>query len=256
VPYASSLARLLTIMDTLRVSCPWDQKQTIHTLRQQTLEEVYELLETITDSNWDGMREELGDMLLHLVFYSKIASEQDRFTFADVIEGVCNKLVQRHPHVYGTVKATTDGEVKKNWEQIKLAQGKTSLLSGVPTALPALIKALRLQEKTAQVGFQWTDIADVRAKVAEEMAELDEAVASANQSDIDNELGDLMFSLVNYARYLNIDPEAALERTNKKFISRFTAIEDAARSKGLSTASLTLEQMDEIWNQVKAAEKQ
>lgn len=241
-------------MDELREQCPWDKKQTIHTLRQQTLEEVYELTDAITNEDWKGLKEELGDMLLHIVFYSRIGAEQQQFTFDDVIEGICNKLVSRHPHIYSNVKVQDDNEVKQNWERIKQQEGKKSILSGVPPSMPALVKALRLQEKTKKVGFEWDTTEQVRDKVDEEIGELYEAVASGAQEEIENEFGDVLFALINYARFVNVDPEHALERTNKKFIRRFQRIEDMAAEQGKSLHDMTLQEMDELWNRVKKEE--
>ncbi len=252
--YNKSIERLIRIMDELRAGCPWDRKQTIHTLRQQTLEEVYELTEALSGSDWNGIREELGDLLLHIVFYSKIASEQKQFSFDDVIEAICNKLVHRHPHIYGQVQVTDEDQVKQNWEKLKLKEGKTSVLSGVPRSLPAMLKALRIQEKTKQIGFEWDHIHQVREKVAEEINELDEAVKNNEQEAIEAELGDVLFSLVNYARFLNVDPEQALEKTNKKFIRRFQQMELIAKSEGKKLEDMSLDEMDGLWNRVKAEE--
>jgi len=252
--YSKSIERLRNIMDELREQCPWDKKQTIQTLRPQTLEEVYELTDAITDNDWIGLKEELGDVLLHIVFYSRIGAEQERFTLDDVIEGVCNKLVARHPHIYSNVKVDDDEQVKQNWERIKMKEGKKSVLSGVPKSLPAIIKALRLQDKTKQVGFEWDDVAQVKEKVDEEIQELYSAVATGEQNKIEDEFGDVLFALVNYARYLDIDPENALERTNKKFIKRFSYIEAKAREAGKDLQHMTLEEMDELWNQAKESE--
>ena len=253
--YASSMQRLRSIMDDLRLRCPWDREQTIQTLRQLTIEEVYELADAISAEDWKGLREELGDLLLHLVFYSKIAAEQQQFTFEDVIETLCNKLVRRHPHIYAHIRADDAGQVKQNWEKIKLSEGKRSILSGVPQSLPAMIKALRLQDKTRQVGFEWEHTEQVKAKVDEEMEELQQAIASGNRQEIEAEFGDLLFSLVNYARFLNLDPEHALEQTNKKFIRRFQYLEQAVKDQGKSLEDLSLAEMDLIWNEAKKSEK-
>lgn len=253
--YSKSLERLRSIMDELREQCPWDKKQTIHTLGPQTLEEVYELTDTIANEDWKGLKEELGDLLLHIVFYSKIGAEQSQFTLDDVIEGVCNKLVNRHPHIYSNVKVENDTDVKQNWEKIKQAEGKKSILSGVPAAMPALIKALRLQEKTKQVGFEWDNTDQVKEKVNEEMQELYEAVESEDQKHIEEEFGDVMFALINYARFVKVDPERALELTNKKFIRRFQRVEEMAGAQGKSLHDMNLEEMDELWNKVKAEER-
>lgn len=253
--YAPSLNRLLRIMRELREKCPWDKKQTIYTLRAQTLEEAYELADAITDSHWQGIKEELGDLLLHIVFYSTIGAEEGHFTLDEVIAGICNKLVSRHPHIYDFVQADDETSVKRNWERLKLREGKASVLSGVPNALPAMVKAQRLQEKTKQVGFEWNDLSEVRAKVDEEFGELAEAIDLGKPEKIEDELGDVFFALVNYARFLNIDPEQALERTNKKFIRRFQQIEERAKDLGKSLGDMTLAEMDAIWNDVKKEER-
>lgn len=252
--YNQSIQRLRRILDELRELCPWDKKQTIQSLRQLTIEETYELADAITKEDWKGIKEEAGDILLHLIFYSRIASEQGHFTFDDVIEGVCNKLVNRHPHIYSNIIATTDEDVKRNWEQLKLKEGKTSILGGVPDGLPALVKALRLQEKTKTVGFEWDHIDQVKAKVEEEMGELYEAVQSGNQTHIEEEMGDVFFTLINYARFANVDPEAALEKTNHKFIRRFKKIEMRASAAGKTLYELSLQEMDAMWNEVKKEE--
>ncbi len=252
--YSKSIERLRTIMDELREQCPWDRKQTIHSLKPQTLEEVYELGETIINEDWQGLKEELGDLLLHIMFYSKIGSEQQQFTFDDVVEGVCNKLINRHPHIYSNVKVENETDVKQNWEKIKQQEGKRSVLSGVPASMPALIKALRLQEKTKQVGFEWENAAQVKDKVEEEMAELYEAVEEGNPAHIEEEFGDVMFALINYARFIKTDPEQALEQTNKKFIRRFVQVEALAEQQGKSLHDMTLWEMDALWNKVKETE--
>ncbi len=252
--YWKSLERLRVIMDELRENCPWDKKQTIQTLRKQTIEETYELADAIADEDWKGIKEELGDLLLHIVFYSRIGKEQNQFNLEDVIETVCNKLVARHPHIYGSVKVADEEEVKQNWEQIKMKEGKKSVLSGVPPSLPAIIKALRLQEKTKQVGFEWDDIGQVKEKVDEEIGELYEAVDAGKPDKIEEEFGDVLFALVNYARYANIDPELALEKTNKKFIRRFQHIEAKAKEIGKDLHDMTLAEMDALWNQAKEQE--
>lgn len=253
--YAQSIERLRRIMDELREQCPWDRKQTIHTLRQLTLEETYELADAITDENWKGLKEELGDILLHLVFYSRIGAEQGHFTFDDVIESVCNKLVARHPHIYDSVKVSNEEEVKQNWEKLKLKEGKKSILEGVPPSLPAILKSLRLQEKTKQVGFEWKHTSQVQDKVNEEIGELYEAVATGDQAHIEDEFGDVLFALVNYARFIGVDPEHALEKTNKKFIRRFQSIESMAGSQGKALHDMSLEEMDALWNEVKKQER-
>lgn len=249
--YKENFERLVNIMDELREKCPWDKKQTIETLRQMTIEETYELADAITEKNWNELKEELGDILLHIVFYARIAKEQNEFTLNDVLETICNKLIVRHPHIYGDVKVNDDEDVKKNWEKIKLREGKSSVLSGVPVSLPAVVKATRIQEKAKQVGFEWKYKEDVWLKVEEEMNELHAAVKSNDQNEIEEEFGDLLFSLVNYARFLNVDAENALEKTNKKFIHRFTRMEAIAKSDGKNLYDMSLEEMDAIWNIVK-----
>jgi len=243
--------KLIRIMDELREQCPWDRKQTIQTLRSMTIEETYELADAITESDWKGIKEELGDLLLHIVFYAKIGKEQGHFTLDEVITGINEKLVARHPHIYGDVKVENDEDVKRNWEKLKLKEGKKSVLSGVPRSLPATVKAMRLQEKAKQVGFEWEVKEQVWEKVEEESKELHEAVASGDRDKIEDEFGDLVFSLINYARFLQIDAENALERTNKKFISRFTEMEQKALAAGRDLDSMTLEEMDAIWNAIK-----
>jgi XTP/dITP diphosphohydrolase len=243
-------------MDELREKCPWDKKQTIQTLRQLTIEETYELADSITDNDWKGIKEELGDLMLHLVFYSKIGAEQNQFTLDEVINGVCEKLIHRHPHIYppagsALTHVNNEEDVKRNWEKLKLKEGKTSILSGVPKALPSMVKAMRLQEKAKQVGFEWDTKEQVWEKVEEEKAELFEAIESGDIDKIEDELGDVFFSLVNFARFLQIDAENALERTNKKFISRFTRMEAAALQNGKQLHDMSLEEMDSIWNKIK-----
>jgi MazG family protein len=243
--------RLVSIMNELREKCPWDKKQTIHTLRTLTIEETYELADAITDEDWKGIKEELGDVLLHIVFYAKIADEQKQFTLNEVIDGVCEKLISRHPHIYGDVTVNDEEDVKRNWEKLKLKEGKKSVLGGVPRSLPATVKAIRLQEKAKQVGFEWDTTAQVWDKVKEEMDELQQAITKNDIDNIEEEYGDLVFSLVNYARFLQIDAETALERTNKKFIKRFTQMESEAISRGKNLADMSLDEMDGIWNEVK-----
>jgi len=246
-----AFVRLVTIMDELREKCPWDKKQTIHTLRQMTLEETYELTSAITENNWAGIKEELGDLLLHIIFYAKIGKEKSLFSLEDVINGICEKLIARHPHVYGNVEVQNDEDVKRNWENLKLKEGKTSVLSGVPPALPALIKAMRLQEKAKQVGFEWENKEQVWKKVEEEVTEMEEAINKNDRQKTEEELGDVLFSLVNFARFLNIDAENALELTNKKFIFRFTKMEQEAVAKNRHLTEMSLEDMDAIWNDIK-----
>lgn len=253
-PLSDAFLRLVRIMDELREKCPWDKKQTIHTLRQQTIEETYELTDAITGEDWKGIKEELGDLLLHTVFYAKIGTEQGKFTLTDVLEGISDKLVSRHPHIYGDVQVNNEEDVKRNWEQLKLKEGKTSVLQGVPKSLPALVKAMRLQEKAKQVGFEWENAQQVWEKVEEEMQELKEAVDHGDALHTEEELGDLFFSLINYARFLQLDPENALERTNRKFISRFQQMEKIAAEQGKGLQEMTLPEMDNIWNSVKKDE--
>jgi len=255
---ANSLAfeRLVKIMDELREKCPWDKKQTIQTLRQLTIEETYELADAITDNDWKGIKEELGDILLHIVFYAKIGTEQNQFSLADAINDVCEKLISRHPHIYpstgsGLIHVNDEEDVKKNWEKLKLKEGKTSVLSGVPKSLPSMVKAMRLQEKAKQVGFEWDTKEQVWEKVEEEKKELFEAIESGDVSKMEDELGDVFFSLVNFARFLQVDAENALERTNKKFIDRFTRMEAEALRSGKHLHDMTLEEMDDIWNSIK-----
>jgi MazG family protein len=255
--------RLVTIMDELREQCPWDKKQTIQTLRPLTIEETYELADAITEGDWKGIREELGDLLLHIVFYARLGNEQGQFSLDDVINGICDKLISRHPHIYGDiasqpglVEVRDEEDVKRNWEQLKLKEGKKSVLSGVPVSLPATVKATRLQEKAGKVGFEWDETSQVWEKVKEEMQELQEAVALGDADKIEDEFGDLSFSLINYARFLHVDAENALERTNKKLISRFTRMEEAARSQGRSLVDMNLTEMDELWNAIKARDAQ
>jgi len=248
-------------MDDLREKCPWDRKQTIQTLRHMTIEETYELVDAITDKDWNGIREELGDLLLHIVFYSKIGGEQNKFTLEEVIDGISEKLIARHPHIYGDVRVNDEEDVKRNWEKLKLKEGKKSILSGVPKSLPATVKAMRLQEKAKQVGFEWENKDQVWEKVEEEMGELRSAIVdwqSADHDDltmqhkkVEEEFGDLIFSLINYARFLRVDAENALEVTNKKFIRRFSQMEEEATKSGKDLADMTLLEMDSIWNSIK-----
>jgi XTP/dITP diphosphohydrolase len=235
-------------MEELREKCPWDKKQTLASLKPMTIEETYELGDALDAQNWKDIKEELGDLLLHIVFYSKIAAENNAFTINDVIKGICEKLISRHPHVYGNISVKNDEEVKKNWEQIKLKEGKTSVLSGIPKTMPALAKATRIQEKVKQVGFEWNEIESVWEKIEEETNELKQAIQINNIKEVEEEFGDVLFSWVNLARFLNIDAESALERTNKKFIQRFKLMENMAAEKDLQLANLTLTEMDELWN--------
>lgn len=238
-------------MDDLREKCPWDRKQTIATLRPMTIEETYELADAITNNDFKNIKEELGDLLLHILFYAKIGNEQNQFTLQDVIDGICEKLIVRHPHIYGDVKVNDEEDVKRNWEKIKMKEGKKSVLAGVPQSLPAMVKAARIQEKAKQVGFEWENKEDVWKKVEEEMGELREAMETGNQDEIEGEFGDILFSLVNYARFLHIDAEGVLERTNKKFIYRFTRMEQEAKAEGKELTGMTLAEMDAIWNRIK-----
>jgi len=253
--YIKNFERLVTIMNELREKCPWDKKQTIQTLRSMTIEETYELADAITEEDWQEIKEELGDILLHIIFYARIATEQNRFTLNDVLETICNKLIIRHPHIYGDTIVNDDEDVKRNWEKIKLSEGKSSVLSGVPVSLPAVVKAARIQEKAKQVGFEWKNTEDVWLKVEEEMTELHEAVKNQNPKAVEDEFGDVLFSLVNYARFLNIDAENALEQTNKKFIQRFTRMEMIAKEEGKNLYDMSIEEMDAIWNIVKKENK-
>lgn len=250
--YNQSLDRLITILDELRERCPWDRKQTIQSLRPQTIEELYELTDAIEQERWKDIKEELGDLLLHILFYSKIADEQGRFTLGEVIASVCDKLVGRHPHIYESVQVNDEEEVRKNWEQIKLKEGKKSVLSGVPAAMPAMIKALRIQEKSKQVGFEWEHIGQVKDKVAEELQELEEALDSADGERISSEMGDVFFALINYARFARVDPEQSLEKTNRKFIQRFQYIEQKAAEQNRQLETMSLQEMDDLWNEAKA----
>ena len=243
--------RLLNIMDDLREHCPWDKKQSLQSLRPLTIEETYELIDAITENDLQAVKEELGDLLLHIVFYSKIGEEKAAFDLAQVADTVCDKLIRRHPHIYSDVKVKNEEEVKRNWEALKLAEGKTSALQGVPKSLPALIKSLRIQEKAKKVGFEWDTSEQVWDKVMEEIGELREAVQSGNTDERSKEFGDVLFALTNYARFINVDPENALERTNKKFIKRFMAMEKVAGEQGKQLPDMTLREMDDIWNGVK-----
>jgi len=246
-----SFTRLVSIMDDLREKCPWDKKQTIETLRPLTIEETYELTDAITNNDWNEIKEELGDILLHIIFYAKIATEQQKFTLEEVLEGISEKLIRRHPHIYGDVKVNNDEDVKKNWEQIKMQEGKKSVLSGVPKSLPAVVKAARIQDKAKQVGFEWENKEDVWKKVEEEIQELHEAVAENDKEHVEEEFGDVMFSLINYARFLQIDAEGVLEKTNRKFTLRFTLMEEEAGRRQKTLSEMTLAEMDAMWNEIK-----
>lgn len=245
--------RLLNIMDELRAKCPWDKKQTIESLRHLTIEETYELADSISKNDMEGIKGELGDLLLHLVFYSKIASETNTFTITDVLNSICDKLVHRHPHIYSDVVATNEEEVKANWEKLKLKEGKSSVLEGVPNGLPALIKAMRIQEKVRGVGFDWKDIADVHAKIQEEIGELNEVILSQDQAAIEDEFGDVLFSIINLSRHLNVNPESALDKTNNKFLNRFQLMESLIIADNKELSEMNLEQMDVYWDKAKLA---
>lgn len=243
--------RLLTIMDELRAQCPWDKKQTMQTLRHLTIEETYELGDAILDNDLEEIKKELGDVLLHIVFYAKIGSETKHFDIADVANDICEKLINRHPHIYGDVVVENEEEVKQNWEKIKLNEGKKSVLEGVPNGLPALVKANRIQDKVAGVGFDWEKPEQVWGKVQEELEEFQDEVQQGNADAMESEFGDVLFSMVNYARFLNINPENALERTNKKFIKRFQYLENKAKEQGKALKDMTLSEMDVFWEEAK-----
>lgn len=249
-------ARLLDIMETLRRECPWDREQTFDTLRNNTIEETYELADAITDKNMEGIKEELGDLLLHIVFYSKLADEEGAFDYTDVANAVCDKLIYRHPHVYGDIHADTPEAVKQNWEALKLRKKnrKSGTLGGVPVSLPSMVKAFRIGEKAAATGFDWEQKEDVWAKVKEELMEVDAELRAEDKEHLTDEMGDLFFALVNACRLYGIDPEAALERTNKKFIRRFNHLEKRAEEKGVSLHDMTLSEMDSYWNEAKELE--
>ena len=249
-------ARLLEVMDRLRKECPWDREQTFDTLRNNTIEETYELVDAITDKNMEGIKEELGDLLLHVVFYSKMGDEAGAFNYADVANGVCDKLIYRHPHVYGDIHADTPEEVKQNWELLKLRkkQRKSGALGGVPQSLPAMVKAFRIGEKAAATGFDWQKREDVWQKVREELMEIDAEIEAKDKEHLTDELGDLFFALINACRLYGIDPEGALERTNKKFIRRFGYVERKAEEQGKSLRDLSLEEMDNYWDECKQQE--
>jgi len=243
--------RLLDIMEELREKCPWDKKQTIQSLRNLTIEETYELADAIIDNDLNGVKEELGDLMLHMVFYAKIGSEKKAFDVADVLNEVCEKLINRHPHIYGDLEVANEEEVKLNWEKLKLKEGKKSVLGGVPKSLPAMVKAYRIQEKVKQVGFEWETKEQVWDKVKEEIEELKDALNKETLERVSDEFGDVLFSLINYARFIKVDPETALEKTNKKFIKRFQKMEATALEKQKPLSEMTLEEMDAIWNIVK-----
>ncbi|MEO1011677.1 MAG: nucleoside triphosphate pyrophosphohydrolase [Bacteroidota bacterium] len=243
--------RLLTIMDELREQCPWDKKQTMQSLRHLTIEETYELGDAILDDDLEEVKKELGDLLLHIVFYARIGSETRDFDIADVCHDICEKLIRRHPHIYGDVNVANEEEVKQNWENIKLGEGKKSVLEGVPRSLPALVKANRIQDKVAGVGFDWEMPEQVFQKVQEELGELQQEVAHADKDKIESEFGDVLFSMINYARFLKVNPENALERTNKKFIKRFQYLERKAKETGRSLKEMSLDEMDAFWEEAK-----
>ena len=246
-----SFARLLTIMDELREQCPWDQKQTLDSLRYLTIEEMYELSDAILEKDMDEIKKELGDVLLHIVFYSRIASETNDFDIADVINDICEKLIHRHPHIYGDVKVTDEKEVKKNWEKLKLKEGRKSVLEGVPKSLPAIVKAFRIQEKVRGIGFDWDNKTQVWDKVLEEIEELKVEVKKGDKDRIESEFGDVLFALTNYARFVDVNPEDALERTNKRFIKRFQIMENEIKEEGKDLADMTLAEMDVYWEKAK-----
>ncbi len=251
----AAFGRLLDIMDDLRTGCPWDKKQTLESLRYLTLEEVYELSDAILDKDMDDIKEELGDLMMHMVFYAKIGSEQKAFDIKDVLEGISEKLVYRHPHIYGDVNAASADEVAENWEKLKLKEGKKSVLSGVPESLPSLLKAYRMQEKVKGVGFQWKNHGQVWDKVMEELEELKDEIENNGSHDrIEDEFGDLLFALTNYARYVGINPDDALERTNRKFYRRFRFIETESQKDGKSIEEMNLDEMDSYWNKAKNLE--
>lgn len=247
---AEAFVRLLKIMDDLRAKCPWDMKQTMQSLRHLTIEETYELTDAIFENDLPEIKNELGDVLLHIVFYAKIGSETNDFDITDVINGICEKLIHRHPHIYGDVTIKDEEEVKANWEKLKLKEGKKSVLEGVPKSLPALIKAIRIQDKARGVGFDWEKPEQVWEKVNEELTELKVEV-NANSNKIEDEFGDVLFSLINYARFLGINPEDALEKTNKKFIKRFQYLETESKKDGKQMGEMTLDEMDVYWNRAK-----
>ena len=246
-----AFARLLDIIDLLRNECPWDKKQTIESLRRLTIEEIYELSESILKGDRNGIKEELGDVLLHIVFYSKIASEENSFDIKDVIEKICEKLIYRHPHIFGKIKVSDEHEVKKNWEVLKLKKGKNNLLSGVPNSLPSLIKAQRIQEKAAGVGFDWNTAEEVWSKIQEELVELKVEIQNGSQSKIEEEFGDFLFSIVNYARFLDIEPDSVLEKANQKFAKRLLFIENSAKEKGKSINELNHSELNNLWLEAK-----
>lgn len=243
--------RLLDIMDELREKCPWDKKQTLESLRHLTIEETYELADAILDNDLQEIKKELGDVLLHIVFYAKIGSEKKAFDIGDVANSISDKLISRHPHIYGNVKVDNEEDVKRNWEQLKLKEGKKSVLEGVPKSLPALVKASRIQEKVTGVGFDWEKPEQVWEKVQEELEELNEEIKKGNKANTEKEFGDVLFSMINYARFIDVNPENALEKTNKKFINRFQFLENAAKNEGKNLSDMTLTEMDVHWEKSK-----
>jgi XTP/dITP diphosphohydrolase len=246
----AAFKRLLDIMDELREKCPWDSKQTIDSLRYLTIEETYELSDAIIDHKYDNIREELGDLMLHLVFYAKIGAEKEQFDITDVLNGICEKLIRRHPHIFGDTVAQTAEDVKANWEKIKLKEGKRSVLGGVPVSLPAMVKAYRMQEKAKGVGFEWNNTSEVWEKLEEELGELKTEV-EAQSEHIEEEFGDVLFSLINYARFIHVNPEDALEKTNKKFIKRFQYMEERAHAQGKQLSDMSLDEMEALWQEAK-----
>jgi XTP/dITP diphosphohydrolase len=250
-PRLQAFSRLLTIMDELREQCPWDRKQTMETLRPLTIEEMYELADAIVKNDLDEVKKELGDVMLHLVFYAKIGAEKGAFDITDVLNGICDKLVHRHPHIYSDVKVSGEEEVKQTWEKLKLKEGKSSVLEGVPVSLPAMVKATRIQEKARGVGFDWDNQEQVWDKLQEELEELKAEVDAGNSTEIEAEFGDLLFSMINYARFLEVNPENALEKTNQKFIKRFQYLEKGAAASGRKLQDMTLAEMDAFWNEAK-----
>ena len=254
-PRLLAFERLLNIMDDLRVKCPWDKKQTLESLRTLTIEETYELADAISMNDLNSLKGELGDLFLHLVFYCKIGSEQNAFDVESVLQAICDKLIYRHPHIYGDTEANTEEEVNANWEKLKLKEGKKSVLEGVPTSLPALVKAMRIQEKVKGIGFDWDTKAQVWDKVQEELGELQEAEVSNDEKEIESEFGDVLFSLINYARFIGVNPENALEKTNQKFKSRFQSMETLMQKAGENISEMNLTEMDVFWNKAKELEK-
>ena len=251
VTQLKAIDRLLTIMNELREQCPWDRKQTLQSLRHLTIEETYELGDAILDNDLEEVKKELGDLLLHIVFYAKIGSETNDFDIADVANGICEKLISRHPHIYGDIDVENEDDVKRNWENLKLKEGKKSVLEGVPRSLPALVKASRIQDKVAGVGFDWEEPHQVFEKLQEELAELQVEIEARDQEKIEAEFGDVMFSMINYARFLKVDAESALERTNKKFIKRFQYLEQKAKENNKALPDMTLGEMDIFWEEAK-----